>query len=489
MGAAFEKQPGARLFVPSVATLALLAAVGAAGAAPAPPVVAEYKWIHCANEGVYEGHHSGPFDLTRAVFESFQRNFRADPKYRTGELTLDDGSRYAGGVNGVLQFDYEHASEMPPWEGSIAQSGAPACGWALDVDVRTSADGKSQLWVFSKLGALLRGQIAADQYRSVSIAFTPDGVHWVTGKPIGPTLTSVAITNHPFLRDLEPLAAANRGPRTASQPTPGGAASQTRETTMEKELRERICKALRVVTTLDDAGVGQAVESAATSQSDLTSVLEALGVKNAGDALKQIPELKSALDKVSALQAELQQLFAQEQAADVSEIAPVDIGAAMSAKKYVGESAKKALLAYRTSLVGAELDTALAAKAAKTPESERDGVTLSLAEVRLARAKGRKAFLDEHGVKATEDASRAYLSQAHVAAPGGKQLETPKPLKLDERSSSDAIDLRGLAGANDLEKLDAYLCKTDEKHRSLAHNLRIHACAAMKRSGVQLITA
>lgn len=161
--------------------------------------VPEYKWLHVASEGDFSGHVDGEFQLDRDVFESFIDNFRADPRYRPD-------ANGTGSV-AVLPFDYEHASELAATEGSIPGSGAPAPAWVLELDVRDGDDGKAQLWAYAKLGERIRSYIENDEYRHVSIAFSLDAIDPVTGAPVGPRMSSIAFTNHPFLRGLTPIAA------------------------------------------------------------------------------------------------------------------------------------------------------------------------------------------------------------------------------------------------------------------------------------------
>lgn len=164
-----------------------------AGAEPTP----ELKWIHVASAGTYQGH-SNPFTLDESVFDSFIKNFHANPQYKAGATGL--------GEQKVLPFDYEHASEMMPTEGSIPQFGAVAPAWALELEKRTGEDGVLQLWALAKLGSIIQEQIANENYQFVSIAFT-DGIDPVSGAEVGPMLTSIAFTNHPFLKMLTPIAA------------------------------------------------------------------------------------------------------------------------------------------------------------------------------------------------------------------------------------------------------------------------------------------
>ena len=165
--------------------------------------VPELQWIHIANEGSYLGHHQGPFELARADLDTMVKNFRADPRYSAS----DEGVGQAK----VVPFDYEHASEMAPFLGSIPQGGAPAPAWALDLKVENDADGRAQLFALAKLGKKIRGQMDEGEYAFVSMAFTDKATHPETGAKLGHKISSIAFTNQPFIRDLQPIAARARG--------------------------------------------------------------------------------------------------------------------------------------------------------------------------------------------------------------------------------------------------------------------------------------
>ncbi len=126
--------------------------------------------------------------------------------------------------NEQLVIDYEHASEQP----DVARGGpVPAAGWIHELTVET---GKSKLETGNSdggparlpsgtgpvsnfqfpvsLAALVewtpeaRSLIAGGQYRFFSPAIDWSFADKETGEPQGPTLTSGALTNHPFLEEL-----------------------------------------------------------------------------------------------------------------------------------------------------------------------------------------------------------------------------------------------------------------------------------------------
>lgn len=171
------------------------------------PEVPKYKWLHVATGGSFDGHADGEFTLDKKVFDGFVANFHSDPRYTAPTAGWTEGTD--GGMTQVIPFDFEHASELAANEGSIPVTGAPAPAWALEAQVRGTAEAP-ELWVYAKLGDRIREYIANDEYRHVSIAFSLDASDPVTDTSIGPRLSSIAFTNHPFLRGLTSIAASDR---------------------------------------------------------------------------------------------------------------------------------------------------------------------------------------------------------------------------------------------------------------------------------------
>lgn len=157
-------------------------------------------WIQVAREGKWEGHPSGVVvDFTPARFSQIIENFHAHPWYTPGA----DGV----GSKRVVPYDYDHASEMSPAEGSKPAQGAPAPAWALELELRPGDGGKQELWAYTELSDQAREQIRAGGYISTSVAVWPNHKDPVTNKPIGAVLTSIAFTNKPFIQGMAPIAA------------------------------------------------------------------------------------------------------------------------------------------------------------------------------------------------------------------------------------------------------------------------------------------
>lgn len=141
-------------------------------------------WIQLAKPGVFRGHAAGKFEMNAATFAQIISNFNAQ-------------------ANKLIPVDFEHASEQHPTEGSIPYSGAPAQGWISKLELR--ADGN--LWGLVSWGELARGYIKKGQYKFLSPAIVFGAKDRVTGKPCGARLSSVALTNNPFLDGMQPVAA------------------------------------------------------------------------------------------------------------------------------------------------------------------------------------------------------------------------------------------------------------------------------------------
>ncbi len=449
--------------------------------------IPELKWIHLATEGEYNGHHQGPFELTREVFTTMVKNFRASPQYTAGA----DGK----GSSKVVPFDYEHASEMFPAEGTIPTSGAPAPAWLYEIELRDGPDGEAQLWGLAKLGKKVRAQIAEDEYAWVSIAFG-EGTDWKTGEKIGPVLTSVAFTNHPFMRDLDEIAASVRaGAYDAWQAsTMDDALAQLRRLLglpltataidVQAELStllqwaaagtapvgvdiDAVLGAIKTIfglpTTSDLAIISDAVGKAVATlvsidpqgseatglggktqqepQMPLSAQLATIAKILATTNLKKVRVMQSdedvaaAVEETVAANGDLEGLLAALGFPDAAS-ALKGIPELRAAQTKIGE-----LHAQITELLGAqqemeqmqESNDVAAAVAAKAWPAKDDALRKSLCVYRASllkehgRKEGRAKFLTEYGVT---EADKAYLLTTLVAAPQGRQVQAPQGREL-----------------------------------------------------------
>jgi hypothetical protein len=159
-------------------------------------------WQHVATAGEYRGYGYGeqPFSFTRETFEEMIKNFRADPAYKAGA----DGV----GTEPVIPWDFHHATDADPAD--VAISGVPAQGWVLELGLKTGSDGNGQLWALTEWMPTAREYIRNGQYRWASISCWINAVDPKSGDRIGALLTSIAITNTPFIQGMEKLAASQQ---------------------------------------------------------------------------------------------------------------------------------------------------------------------------------------------------------------------------------------------------------------------------------------
>lgn len=151
-------------------------------------------WIQVAKPGKFQGHAAGAFEMNAQTFSEIVHNF--------GRST-----------NRAVPVDFEHASEQGPTEGSIPVLGAPAQGWITKLELRSDGN----LWGLVQWGDLAKKYIRAGQYKFLSPAIVFGSKDRVTGKPIGARLSSVALTNNPFLDGMQPIAAKHREPGSAAR--------------------------------------------------------------------------------------------------------------------------------------------------------------------------------------------------------------------------------------------------------------------------------
>jgi len=156
----------------------------------AEPAVGHTTWNQITKAGRYAGHRQGEFSFDDETHAQLLANFAANG-------------------DGRVPVDYEHTSEVLPE--NTAQEGVPAVAWIVALEERGG-----DVWgCFEWVSARAVEQVRARQYLFVSPAVNFNARDKVTGKPCGARLTSVALTNHPFLDGMEPLTASDR-PVTAS---------------------------------------------------------------------------------------------------------------------------------------------------------------------------------------------------------------------------------------------------------------------------------
>lgn len=123
---------------------------------------------------------------------------------------LDDiVKNFEGRQNGQIVIDYEHASERP----EVAKGGPiPAAAWIHSLSTKhDSKDDKEVLWASVEWTATAKAHIEAGEYRYFSPAIDWGAADKKTGRSKGATLTSGALTNHPFLEELPAITMSDAG--------------------------------------------------------------------------------------------------------------------------------------------------------------------------------------------------------------------------------------------------------------------------------------
>ena len=158
------------------------------------------KWQMVALSGEYRGYRNGtqPFTFTKKTFDSMVRNIRNHPSY----VASADGF----GVEGVIPWDFEHASAMAS-DASVATEGMPAQGWVYDLKVKRRKDGRYELWALTKFLRLAKEYIRNGQYKWASVTMSFDYIDPITNDNQGPTLISIALTNNPVIQGMQRVAA------------------------------------------------------------------------------------------------------------------------------------------------------------------------------------------------------------------------------------------------------------------------------------------
>lgn len=165
------------------------------------------KWVQVATEGLYLGYGGGkkPFAFTKQHFDQAIANIHAHPSFVAGP----NGE----GSADVIPWDFDHASEMDPTSGALPAGGSPAQGWTRDLKIIAGADGKSQLWALTRFLEPARSYVKTKKYKWASVAAAFNAIDPVSAADTGMLITSIALTNQPFIQGMEQLAASARGGR------------------------------------------------------------------------------------------------------------------------------------------------------------------------------------------------------------------------------------------------------------------------------------
>lgn len=171
-----------------------------AGEAVLMPVTADADaalvpdWVMLARVGTWLGHPTVPEVI------------------RPGHLrsALDYFARHYAAHESDLVIDYHHASVLAPAGGATA----PAAGWINRMELR--ADG-TELWGRVRWNGEAARAVRDRRFRYLSPVFRFAAPDRVTGEPVPMFIHSVALTNTPFLTELQGLNAPQLGPDARSK--------------------------------------------------------------------------------------------------------------------------------------------------------------------------------------------------------------------------------------------------------------------------------
>lgn len=137
-------------------------------------ITSENPWLKIGVSGKWDGHSKGSFELNQATFDQMVGNFEKS------------------GVDIVC--DYEHQTLY----GEIA----PASGWIKKIPMSLKSE-NGELFAKIDWTEAAKAYIGNDEYHYLSPVFAPNTIDQATGANIGWTLHSVALTNKPFLQELD----------------------------------------------------------------------------------------------------------------------------------------------------------------------------------------------------------------------------------------------------------------------------------------------
>ena len=136
------------------------------------------EWTKIGITGKWDGHPNGTFTMNEAVFSQMITNYK--------EAGID------------IVCDYEHQT--------LWGSTAPASGWIQKDPVSLKVEDGS---LYAKIAwtPKAKAHIEEGEYKYLSPVFAPNTIAQGDGSDIGWTLHSVALTNKPFLEELDEVKA------------------------------------------------------------------------------------------------------------------------------------------------------------------------------------------------------------------------------------------------------------------------------------------
>jgi phage I-like protein len=186
--------------------------------------------------------------LTRIPIAVLGRFVKGAQKFAITKGTLADVVRNFRARKADTVIDYEHASEEP---GVAAGGPVPASGWLKAVE--DAPDENGILWGQAEFTPRAQEMVKGGEYKYLSPVINWGARNKVTGEQQGATLTSMALTNRPFLEALPAIAMTELGVDADGRPAwrvdRGDAASNGKEkhNVTKVILTDRVARTVRVV--------------------------------------------------------------------------------------------------------------------------------------------------------------------------------------------------------------------------------------------------
>lgn len=137
-------------------------------------ITKDAPWQKIGVTGKWDGHLNGTFEMNQTIFEQMVANYERS------------------GIDVVV--DYEHQT--------LRGGEAPASGWILKDPISLKAE-NGELFAQIEWTDRAKAMIMSGEYRYMSPVFAPNTLAQTDGANIGWTLHSVALTNKPFLEELD----------------------------------------------------------------------------------------------------------------------------------------------------------------------------------------------------------------------------------------------------------------------------------------------
>lgn len=456
------------------------------------------KWVHVAVEGTYLGYRGGaqPFAFTRKSFEQAVANIRTHPSFVAG--ANGEGSA------DVIPWDFNHASESDPTEGELPTMGAPSQAWTRDLKI-VDANGKAHLYALTRFLEPARSYVKAGQYKWSSVAATFNGIDPVSGQSVGMVITSIALTNTPFIEGMEQLVASKNAP-TVAQDIKAGRwfdVASTAEDALEsfKQMLQ-----LPVTSTLGDVAA-EINKIAAWVMSGTTpmgvDVEDIVGSMRAILGLPALTAISAVLDNAG----QIVQRFVEEQAVNSGQaLAPTNNSvpaAAMAAAKRTGKmdllkilasklgvrENEEAVLAFITETV--DLRTQLATLLAS---QDKASVLLRAAEEGAAARQKLTTLLQALGI---EDAAggvekiaqlMASAESLKAAMPELEGLRAEKLVAEEKNAETDVEQAMASRGLKDPAVKNALLLSRKTNPAQFAKDFPVSAAPASNPAMVNVLT-